>query len=44
LSTVLQADRILVMDAGRIVESGTFDELMAKAGLFTELAKRQFLK
>ena len=43
LSTVLQADRILVMDAGRIVESGTFAELMSKDGLFADLAKRQFL-
>jgi ATP-binding cassette subfamily C protein len=41
LSTVLRADRIYVVDGGRVVQSGTYDELMAQDGLFTELAKRQ---
>ena len=41
LSTIRDADRILVMDRGRIVESGTFDELVAKGGLFAELVERQ---
>ena len=41
LSTVRAADRIYVLDAGRVAEEGTFDELMAKGGLFTTLAKRQ---
>jgi len=37
LSTVANADRILVLDAGRIVERGTFRELVAKKGLFARL-------
>ncbi|AEE48574.1 NHLP bacteriocin export ABC transporter permease/ATPase subunit [Haliscomenobacter hydrossis] len=41
LSTIVNADRIFVMDAGRIVESGTYDELLAQNGLFAALAKRQ---
>ncbi|MFN8125071.1 MAG: ATP-binding cassette domain-containing protein [Candidatus Nanopelagicales bacterium] len=41
LSTVMGADRILVVDAGRLVEQGTYDELMAAKGLFAELAARQ---
>ena len=42
LATVLQADRILVMDAGAIVEEGTHAELVAKGGLYAGLAKLQF--
>ena len=41
LSTIRNCDRILVMDAGRIVETGGFDELVAKGGIFAELVKRQ---
>lgn len=41
LSTIRNCDRILVMDKGRLVESGTFDELVAKGGLFSGLVKRQ---
>ena len=41
LSTVRTADRIYVLDGGRVAEEGTFDELMAKGGLFATLAKRQ---
>ncbi len=41
LSTVINADRIFVMDKGEIVESGNYEELMQKNGLFTSLAKRQ---
>ena len=41
LSTVMQADRILVMQQGELVEEGTYKELFAKGGLFTELARRQ---
>ncbi|MGN6148255.1 MAG: ABC transporter ATP-binding protein [Rhizomicrobium sp.] len=40
LSTVLDADRIYVMDRGRIVESGTHSELLAKNGLYTRLYQR----
>lgn len=42
LATVLQADRILVLDAGRIVQAGTHAELMAKGGLYRRLAELQF--
>ncbi|WP_418152710.1 ATP-binding cassette domain-containing protein [Litorimonas sp. RW-G-Af-16] len=42
LSTVLKADKILVMDAGQIVETGTHAELMAKGGLYATLADIQF--
>lgn len=41
LSTIKNADRILVMDAGQIVENGTYDELMAQDGIFAKLAQRQ---
>lgn len=41
LSTIRNCDRILVMDAGRIVESGGFDELVAQGGIFANLVKRQ---
>ena len=41
LSTVRDADEILVFDAGRIVERGTFDELLAKGGVFAELVRTQ---
>jgi ATP-binding cassette subfamily B protein len=42
LATVLSADRILVLDAGRIVEEGTHQSLVAKDGLYAKLAKMQF--
>ena len=42
LATVLAADRIVVMDAGQVVEEGTHAELIAKAGLYARLAKLQF--
>ena len=42
LSTIRDADRILVLEAGRIVESGRCDELVAKRGAFHRLARRQF--
>jgi ATP-binding cassette subfamily B protein len=42
LATVLKADRILVMDGGRIVEEGTHHSLVAKGGIYARLAKLQF--
>lgn len=44
LSTIKNCDRILVMDKGKIVEQGTYDELMDKKGEFYELAIRQVVK
>lgn len=41
LSTIRNCDRILVMDAGKIVESGGFEELVARGGIFANLVKRQ---
>ncbi len=41
LSTIIKCDRIIVMDSGRIVEEGTFNDLIDKKGRFYELAKRQ---
>jgi ATP-binding cassette subfamily B protein len=43
LATIRKATRILVFDAGRIVESGSFDELYALGGRFTQLTKAQYL-
>jgi len=43
LSTVRKASRILVFDAGRIVEAGTFDELVMAGGRFASLARAQFI-
>ena len=42
LSTIRRATRVLVFDHGRIVETGSFDELIQMGGLFTELAQAQF--
>lgn len=43
LSTIRNATRILVFENGRVIESGTFDELVAQGGHFSELAKAQFM-
>ena len=42
LATVKKADRIVVLDAGRIVASGKHDDLVAQGGLYARLAKLQF--
>ena len=42
LATVLAADRIVVMDAGQVVDEGTHAELIARGGLYARLAKLQF--
>ena len=42
LSTVLHADRIVVLEAGRIVESGTHEDLLLKGGLYNRLHALQF--
>ncbi len=44
LSTIRECDRIIVLDGGRIVESGTFEELLGQRGAFYELASRQLLE
>ncbi len=41
LSTIIKCDRIIVFDSGRIVEQGTYEQLMENKGLFYSLASRQ---
>ena len=43
LSTIRQCDRIIVLDKGRIVEDGTYDQLIEQGGFFAELVERQRL-
>ncbi|WP_412062057.1 ABC transporter ATP-binding protein [Rubrivirga sp. IMCC45206] len=43
LATVRDADRIVVLDAGRVVGTGTHAELVAEGGLYADLAERQFV-
>jgi ATP-binding cassette subfamily B protein len=42
LATVLKADRIVVMDQGRIVDIGRHEDLVARGGLYARLAAMQF--
>jgi ATP-binding cassette subfamily B protein len=44
VTSIRRANRILVFDQGQVVETGTFEALVAKGGLFAELAKAQFLE
>jgi ATP-binding cassette subfamily B protein len=44
LSTVREADQILVVDDGRVVEHGRHDELLAAGGLYAELYRTQFAR
>jgi len=41
LSTIKQCDRIIVLDGGKIIEDGTYDQLIANKGFFAELVARQ---
>jgi ABC-type bacteriocin/lantibiotic exporter with double-glycine peptidase domain len=43
LSTVMRADRIIVIDKGALVQSGTYEELLREGGMFGELASRQLV-
>ena len=43
LSTIKHCDRIIVIDGGRIIEDGTYDELITEDGFFAELVARQRL-
>ena len=43
LSTIRQCDRIIVLDKGKIIEDGTYEELLGLNGYFAELVERQRL-
>ncbi len=42
LATIRHANRILVLDAGKVIDEGTHEELVAKGGRYAELARLQF--
>ena len=41
LSTIRQCDRIVVLEKGKIIEDGTYEELISRKGFFAELVERQ---
>lgn len=41
MSTIRECNRIIVLDGGKVAEDGSYDELMAKGGLFSDIIKRQ---
>lgn len=43
LSTIINADMIYVLDQGRVIQSGTYSQLMAQEGIFKQLAERQMV-
>jgi ATP-binding cassette subfamily B protein len=43
LATIRNATRILVFEGGRVIETGTFDELVRFGGHFADLARTQFM-
>ena len=43
LSTIRNADRIYVLEAGKVVESGTYEQLIRNNGVFEQLARRQLV-
>ena len=41
MSTIRQCNRIIVLAGGKVAEDGSYDELLAKGGFFSEIIKRQ---
>ena len=41
MSTIRECNRIIVLGDGKVAEDGSYDELLAKGGLFTDIIKRQ---
>jgi ATP-binding cassette subfamily B protein len=43
ISTARQADRVIVIDEGRIVDTGTHDELVARGGIYADMQHKQLI-